>query len=54
MILHKISRLNVLGFNDSLGRPERKNTQSKGDHGGPTKYPPMIKLVLLWKIKFQI
>ena len=40
--------------NDSLGRPERKNTQSKGDWGGPAKYSSMIKLVLFWKIRFQL
>ena len=30
-----------------FGRPEKKNTRSKGDRGGPAKNSPMFKLVSL-------
>ena len=47
MIHRKSIGLNAPGFNRMmlLGKPEKKNTRSKGDRGGPAKNPPMLKLV---------
>ena len=48
-MLHRISRLNASGFNETMIRLEdlKGRTRSKGDQGGLAKYPLMIKLVFL-------
>ena len=53
LMLHRISRLNVPGFNETMTCLEdlKGRTRSKGDRGGPAKYSPMTKLVFLWKIR---
>ena len=37
-----------------FGRPEKKNTRSKGDRGGPAKNFPMFKLVSLLNSRVPI
>ena len=49
LMLHRISRLNVLGYNETMIHLEdlKERIRSKCDRGRPAKYPLMTKLVFL-------